>query len=498
MQQIESEMNILLASFEVSPFAKTGGLADVTQALSLEWNKLGHNTITILPKHRGINIKNFGFEKTYLTLNVPMGYATEFATIWKGKFPNSNADVYLIEHEAYYNREGIYGDPESYFDNDKRFLFFSRAVFEAAKALEFKADIISSHDHHTAYTMAFLKSYYKHEPLFKETAGVYTIHNLAYQGKFDPWRVMDFSGFGMKEFYPGSWFEQDGGTNFMKTGIMFADKITTVSPNYAQEIRDPYYSEGLHGILNQRGADLIGVLNGVFYDVWDPSTDNKIKKNYSAETINLKNENKYSFLEGQGLTQNDNLDIPLIGMVTRLTEQKGIDIIRDKLDAMLSEKKFRFALLGSGHQHYVEFFNYLKWKYPKLALVNIGYDEWYAHNLIAASDFILVPSRFEPCGLTQMYGLKYGTIPIVRATGGLADTVTEYEPSSKNGNGFVFQNYNTEDFEYAVNRAISIYYNNTHIKKVRLNAMAEDNSSVKQANEYINVFNWALDKIGAK
>lgn len=491
-------MNILLASFEVSPFAKTGGLADVTQALSMEWSKLGHNVITILPKLRGINISHFGFEKTFLTLNVPMGYSTEFATLWKGKFPGSDADVYLIEHEEYYNRDGIYGNPESYFDNDKRFIFFSRAIFEAAKALEFTPDIISAHDYHTAYTMAFLKSYYRHEERFSKTAGVFTIHNLAYQGKFDPWRVMDFSGFGMKEFYPGSWFEQDGGINCMKTGIMFADKITTVSPNYAMEIRDPYYSEGLHGVLNQRGGDLIGVLNGVFYDDWNPETDKNLTINYSQDNLKNKKANKQLFLENQGLKSSDNFDLPLIGMVTRLTEQKGIDIIRDKLDAMLYEKKFRFALLGSGQHHYVEYFNYLKWKYPKHALINIGYDEWYAHNLIAASDFILVPSRFEPCGLTQMYGLKYGTIPIVRNTGGLADTVSEYIPESKKGNGFVFHNYNSDDFEFAVNRAISIYYEHQHWDNLRHNAMNEDNSSVKQAKEYIKVFSWALDKIGVK
>ncbi|MDC1068259.1 glycogen/starch synthase [Candidatus Kapabacteria bacterium] len=487
-------MNIVTAAFEVSPFAKTGGLADVTQALPLEWTKQGHNAITILPKHRGINVDEFGFKKTFLTLNVPMGFSTEFAGVWEGKFPNSDSKVYLIEHEAYFNRDGIYGNPDSYFDNDRRFIFFSRAIFETIKALEITPDIISAHDYHTAYTMAFLRSYYKHEERFSKTAGVFTIHNLAYQGKYDPWRVMDFSGFGMKEFYPGSWFEKDGVVNCMKTGIMFADKITTVSPNYAQEIRQPYYSEGLHGVLNQRGGDLIGILNGVFYDEWNPKTDEKINIKFSSDNLDQKRANKFSFLGSQGLTNNDDLDLPLVCMVTRLTEQKGIDIIRERLDNLIGDKKFRFAILGSGQQNYVEYFNYLKWKYPRNAIVNIGYDEWYAHNLIAASDFLLIPSRFEPCGLTQMYGLKYGTIPIVRSTGGLADTVDEYIPEKKVGTGFVFNNYSADDFEFAMSRALDTYYSAEHLNQIRLNAMAQDNSSVKQAIEYIKVFGWALEK----
>jgi starch synthase len=490
-------MNILVATFEASPFAKTGGLADVTQSLPMDWTKQGHNAITIMPKHSGINIHDFGFENTLLTINVPMGPNIEFAGLWRGKFPNSDAEVYLVEHEGYFNRDGIYGNPESYQDNDKRFIFFSRAIFEVAKALNFKPDIISAHDYHTALSFAFLKSYYNKEEQFVNTAGVYTIHNLAFQGKFDPWRVMEYTGFGMKEFYPGSWFEQDGGTNFMKTGIMFADKITTVSPRYAQEIRDPYYSEGLHGVLNAKAGDLIGILNGVFYDDWNPKTDSKINIHFSPEDLYQKRANKFAFLGNQGLTNSDDLDLPLVGMVTRLTEQKGIDIIREKLDYMLGEKKFRFALLGSGQQNYTEYFNYLKWKYPKHAIINIGYDEWFAHNLIAASDFILVPSRFEPCGLTQMYGLKYGSLPIVRSTGGLADSVQEFVPDAKTGNGFVFNNYDPEDFEFAMNRALSVYYDGKSLEQARLNAMAEDNSSEKQAIEYIKVFEWALDKVNS-
>jgi starch synthase len=298
----------------------------------------------------------------------------------------------------------------------------------------------------------------------------------------------------MKEFYEGSWFEKDGIVNFMKVGIMFADKITTVSPNYAKEIRMAYYSEGLQDVLNDRGGDLVGILNGVYYPDWNPKSDPLIAHNYSPKSINKKKKNKFEFLKSYGLNESDNLDLPLFGMVSRLTEQKGVDIIKEKLDYYLENRNVRFALLGSGQQEYVEFFNYLKWKYPKNAFINIGYDEALAHRIFAASDFIMVPSRFEPCGLTQMYSLKYGTIPVVRATGGLVDTVFEYNSESKHGTGFVFQNFHKDDFAFAMERALSVYYSPSDWEAIRQNAMKEDFSSVRQAHEYIEVFKWAIEK----
>lgn len=488
-------MNIILASFEIIPFAKTGGLADVVNALAVEWQKSGHQSISIMPKLKGIDTKKYGFKKLDHVLNVPMGFQTEHAAIWQGNYPSSDAIVYLIEHNEYFDRDGIYGNPESFLDNDRRFIFFSRAIFEVAKAVNFTPDIIHAHDYHAAFSMAFLKSYYKHEKRFANTAGVYTIHNLAYQGKFDPWRVMDFTGFGMKQFYPGSWFEQDGAINCMKVGLKFADKVTTVSPNYANEIRNPYYSEGLQGVINEVAGDMVGVLNGVMYQTWNPETDSYIHQNYSANNLTNKKKQKHSLLKSFGLTAKDNLDIPLLGMVSRLTEQKGIDIMKDKLDEYLAKGTFRIAFLGSGNQSYVDFFNYLAWKYPKHAHIYIGYDESRSHNIIAASDYILVPSRFEPCGLTQMYGLKYGTIPIVRATGGLVDTVHEYIPETGKGTGFVFNNYNVEDFDFALRRALSIYDDKKHWPQIRANAMAEDYSATRQAKEYIEVFKWAKERV---
>jgi starch synthase len=487
-------MNILLASSEVDPFAKAGGLADIASSLPLEWSKYGQTPIVIMPKYGFIDTYKYGIEPTNLTLVVPMGYWNEYARLWQGYLPNSNVPIYMIEHNHYFDRNGIYGDPNEYGDNDRRFIFFSRAVFETAKALNFKPDIIHAHDFHAAFTMAFLKSYYAHDPHFSETAGVYTIHNLAYQGKFNPEDAMLYSGFGMKEFYPGSWFVKNGSVNAMKTGIMFADKITTVSPTYAKEIRYPYYSEGLQEELNQRGADLIGVLNGVYYDDWNPEIDTNLYENYSYENLDIKRTNKYKFLYEHGLTVDDNLDIPLIGMVTRLTDQKGIDLLIAKLEYYLENNMFRIALLGSGERRYTEYFNYVKWKYPKLAIINIGYNNTLSHRMFAASDFFLMPSRFEPCGLTQMYAMRYGTIPIARITGGLADTITEYSFDTADGTGFLFWQYNADDFAFAIRRGLSVYNNYPHWDMIRQNAMKNNFSSGKSALEYLKVFKWALEK----
>ncbi len=487
-------MNILIASAELDPYAKRGGLADIAASLPIEWKKYGQNPIIIMPKYGFIDTHYHGFKPTYLVLYVPVGHWVEFAHLWYGTLPNSDVPVYLVENADYFNRWGIYGDPNEYLDNDRRFIFFSRAVMEAAKALGFKPDIIHSHDFHTAFTLAFLKSQYRFDYHFSRTAGVYTIHNLAYQGWFNPERAMEYSGFGMKEFYPGSWFERYGSVNAMKTGLMFADKITTVSPNYAREIRYPYYSEGLQDILNLRAGDLIGILNGANYKEWNPETDKHIYKNYTSASLEDKEINKRKFIE-EYFETSENLDMPLIGMTTRLAEQKGIDLIINKIEYFLSNDEFRFVLLGSGERHYEDFFNYLAWKYPGKVSVNLGYNQVMSYKILAACDFFFLPSRFEPCGLTQMYAMKYGTIPIVRHTGGLADTVEEYNWNSGKGVGLVFFQYNADDFAFAIRRALSMYKQEPHWDIVRKNAMKKDFSASRSALEYLKVFKWALEKV---
>lgn len=487
-------MNILSVATEVAPLAKSGGLADVVASLAIEWKKAGHNPIIIMPKYYFIDVEKLRFQPTFKTLVVPMGYWNEYATLLHGKLPDSDVDVYLLEHNDYYGRDGIYGiNGKDFLDNDKRFIFLSRAVFEAAKALDFRPDVIHANDFHTGFSMAFLKCYYRNDPFFSKTAGVFTIHNLAYQGRFTPENTMLYSGFGMQSFYPGSWFEYYGGTNYMQTGIMFADKITTVSPTYATEIRSEYFGEGLNNVLNMRGEDLVGILNGVDYNEWNTLTDKKIPFNYDTSSLNKKQEIKYKYLKDNGITTD--LDLPLVSVISRMTEQKGFDLIASILENYLWNNRIRFSIIGSGDPNYQNYFNYIKSKYPAHSIVYIGYNEPLSHILYAASDFMLMPSRFEPCGLTQMYSMKYGTLPIVRATGGLNDTVHEFIPHSQQGNGFVFWNYNANDLTFAIDRALSVYYDEHNLDIARKNAMNENFSAERSAAQYIECFNWALEKI---
>ncbi len=485
-------MNIILASAEAAPLAKRGGLADVVSSLAKEWKKMGHNPILIMPKYKCINTAEYNFNPTDLTLIIPVGYWTEYARLWHGKLPDTDVDVYLVENNVYFDRNGIYGEEKEYADNDRRFIFFSRAVMESCKALQIKPDIIHAHDYHLAFTMPFLKTHYRQDEAFKNTAGVYTIHNLGYQGKFEAERAMEFTGFGMSEFYIGSWFEQFGMVNSMKAGIMFADKITTVSPTYAKEIRFDYYSEGLQQELNTRGADLIGVLNGADYELWSPETDNYIPENYDINSLQKKLFNKKKLLREYGI-QNPN-NKPLYAIVTRLAGQKGIELLMSCIEYYLGTGQIQFAMLGSGEKKYEIFFNYLKNRYPLDTIIEFGYNEALSHKIYSAADFFLIPSRYEPCGLTQMYAMRYATIPIVRETGGLADTVIEFSDNNPKGCGFTFWEYNSQELHKAIARSIEVYDKPNKFDNIRKNAMNKRFTSKEAAEKYIEVFGWAKEK----
>ena len=481
-------MNILIASSEATPLAKAGGLGDMVSFLAKEWSKIGHNPIVVIPKYSFIDTEKFNIQNTFKTLIVRMGYWNEYALLWEGKLPDSNVPLYLIEHNSYFDRKGIYGDPYEYGDNDRRFIFLSKAIFEVARAIGFSPDIIHANDYHTALSMAFLKEFYSIDPLFSKTRGVFSIHNIAHQGRFNPNNAMLYTGFDWSKFYPMSPFEYYGTFNSMKAGIVYADKVTTVSPTYANEVHHQYFAEGLEGVISAKGDDFVGILNGVDYSEWDPEKDNMIFQKYNINTLSEKNQNKYQLLHEFGFDESDNLDIPLIGMVTRLAEQKGIDLIINKIEYLLDNYDFRILMLGSGDYNYEQFFNYLCTRFPKNAITYIGHNNALSHKVIAASDYLLMPSRFEPCGLTQMFAMKYGTIPIVRATGGLADTVQEYNPYKFQGTGFTFFQYNSEDLTNAITRAISIYNIQPHWDRIRQNAMAQDFSIHNTAEKYIELF----------
>lgn len=489
-------MNIILTSAEVYPYAKVGGLGDVSGYLPKEWEQLEHNPIVIMPKYGMIDTEKYKIQPLDITISVPMGSWTEYAKLWRGILPGTTVPVYFLESAEYFDRQGIYGNPEGFADNDRRFIFLSRAVFETAKAIDFRADIICANDYHTAFTMAFLKTHYRHDPYFSKTAGVYNIHNIIFQGICKPKETLFIAQIDQSQFYQGSWFEHNGAVNSMKVGIMFADKITTVSPRYATEIRYTDQGYGMQQILNLRGSDVIGILNGVDYNEWNPETDFRIYENYSLKSPLKKKNNKIEYLKEFGIPEVEAYsDMPLIGMVSRLTDQKGFDLVEQILEKWMEHYPIRFTIVGSGISRYENFFRSLAKKHPTRAIVHIGYNEVLSHKIEASSDIFLMPSHFEPCGLNQMYSLKYGTIPLVRATGGLADTVQEFNYRTGEGNGFTFDDYAIGDMAWAMERTISAYFNKPVWQKIMRNAMECNYSSTRSASRYIDVFEWALETI---
>ena len=488
-------MNILVVAAEVAPFAKVGGLADMTGALPRAWRSDGHEVAIMLPLYGSIDTAAYGIVRTDHLVTVPVGYWSEYAEIWQGTLPGTDVPVYFLRSAEYFDRQGIYGYHEGFEDNDRRYLFFCRAAFEATKVLGFQPDVIHAHDYHTAPCMPMLAMQYRHDPFFAKTAGVLTIHNMAFQGIFDPLRAMEFGGFPPSEFYPSSWFEHHGSFNAMKSGIMFADKVTTVSPTYAQEIRWTSEGMGLQGALQCRAADLIGVLNGIDASIWNPTTDEHIAVPYASSSLSKKIINKLALLREVELPSDEHAArLPIIGMVTRLTQQKGIPIMMRSVWELLQQRRARLVVLGSGVREYEDYFQRAQHQFPDLVRFVKGYNEPLSHRIQAGADLYLMPSQFEPCGLTQMYAMAYGTVPIVRATGGLADTVTQYDRSTGNGTGVRFFDYNDEALAGALEDALALYHDEHHWQRVQRNAMHEDNSISVAARHYVEVFAWARER----
>ena len=489
-------MNILLVAAEVSPYAKVGGLADMAGALPKAWSEQGHDVRIVLPLYGNIDKELYNISKLDALVAVPFGSWTEYAEVWHGVLPHTNVDVYFIRSSDYFDRPGIYGYHEGFEDNDRRFIFLSRAAFEVARALDFRPDVIHAHDYHTAVCMLLLKVQYVHDEFFSATAGVFTIHNMAFQGHFDPLRAMEFCGLPPSDFYTGCWYEHDGCFNAMKAGIMFADKVTTVSPTYAQEIRWTPEGMGLQGALQQRSADVVGVLNGIDMHQWDPAADKHIAITYTAENLERKLADKLALLREVGFGEGDqNDDVPLLGMVTRLTEQKGLSILQHALPQHLRDGSVRLVVLGSGEHDAEMFLSDMEHRYPHNVRFIRGYNEPLSHRIQAGSDYYLMPSLFEPCGLTQMFALRYGAVPIVRGIGGLADTIEEYDPITFCGTGIRFYDYNAEELSNAIWRGLRLFKQEPHWMHIRRNAMSADYSIVHTAARYLEVFSWALEKV---
>jgi starch synthase len=398
--------------------------------------------------------------------------------------------IYFIQREEFFDRDGLYGTSQGdYFDNPERFIFFSRSVLELCQSLGFQPDIIHCHDWQASLVPVYLKSLYKDDPVLQRAHTVFTIHNLAYQGVFSK-EIMSVSGL-PSELFSMKGLEYYGKMNFMKGGIVFSDVITTVSQKYAQEIQTPEYGYGLEGVLKERSADISGILNGVDYTSWNPKTDPHIASHYHGKDFSGKKKCKEELIDIFRLE--GSAEFPVIGMISRLADQKGFDILAEALNNLM-KWDFYLVILGTGDAKYEKQFTALGKKYPSRLGVKIAFDNVLAHKIEAGSDMFLMPSKYEPCGLNQMYSLKYGTIPVVRATGGLDDTIKEFNPETQKGNGFKFKAYSSSDLIKAVKRAIDVYKNKLLWTTLMTNAMNEDFSWSKSAKKYEQIYRKALAK----
>jgi starch synthase len=462
-------MRILFIASEAFPLAKVGGLADVTSSLAIALRDLGHEPCLVLPKYGSIKapiqeIQGKGFAVGLMGHSEP---ATLKKTMLKGKIP-----VYLVENQRYFGVEEIYAQGEL-----DRFLFFSLSMPSIISQLDFRPDIIHCHDWHTALAPLWLKKAKITLPC------VFTIHNLAYQGSFDQQFFLDSGlSFVWQEYVPPG--APRPSLNFMSQGILLADVVTTVSPTYASEILTSQYGEGLEQLLSYRRDDLYGIVNGIDYDEYNPASDPYLERNYDPTTIETRVDNKLALQRKGGLPQNP--DIPLFGMVSRLEEQKGIDLLLQAIDPFITETRAQLVILGEGREHYHKLLAEAALKYPDRLSVFIDYDERLARLIYSGGDMFLMPSRFEPCGLGQLIAMRYGAIPVVRNTGGLADTVKDV--TEGNGNGFVFQNYTVQEMLDAIKRAVKSFYHRAEWQNLMRRNMKLDFSWKASARKYEEIY----------
>lgn len=483
--------DVLFVSSEVEPFAKTGGLADVSGALPQVIKDLGHEVRVMLPKYASISERKFKIHDVLRLkeIEIPIGRRIERASIKSSILSNTKGkvQVYLLANDNLFGRDGLYTNPDTkkdYPDNDERFIFFARGVLETLKRLDWQPDIIHCNDWQSGLIPAYLKTLYKNDKFFEGTKTVFTVHNMAYQGSF-PYSSFEKSGLPKEVFNPEG-VEFWGNFNFMKAGLVYANVITTVSEKYAEEVRtSDEYGCGMSGILQKRKNALYGIVNGIDYSVWNPEIDELTPFKYDPKNLDGKYENKKVLLEKFNLEYNER--IPVIGVISRLADQKGFDLIGQIIDEMM-KLDIQFVLLGTGEKKYHELFESIHKKFPRKTGILLGFNNEVAHLIEAGSDMFLMPSRYEPCGLNQLYSLKYGTVPIVRATGGLEDTIEDFDPATGKGTGFKFQKYISAELLKTIQRAVKGYEDKNLWKKLIKNGMAKDFSWEASAKKYINLY----------
>ena len=480
-----------MVAAECVPFAKAGGLGDVIGALPSKLAELGLQVSIIIPRYKGIDLEKHGFQPYPVPgeARIPFGWEEVQYDAHAALLDGSSVRVFLIGNDRFFDRDGIYVDPftgRDYPDQADRWIFFNRAAIDFIQRVLPDTDVIHCHDHQTALIPAYLRKFYRRDGAFAKTHSVYTIHNLGYQGMF-PREVLWRAGFDDSEFYPASPFEFYGVFNFMKVGIVHADAITTVSPTYAREIQESKeYGYSLDGVLRERSRDLFGILNGVDVDVWNPGEDKLIPARYDASHLEAKALNKRELLKEFGLGH-ANQDWPLLCMISRIDVQKGFDLLVTILDDVLAGP-VNFVLLGTGNKETEAHLRAIADRHPDQAGLRFAFDNRLAHLTEAGADIFLMPSRYEPCGLNQMYSMRYGTVPVVRSTGGLADTVQEFSPSTREGTGFVFGDYEPIAFRAAIERALAAWNDRPLWECVIRNGMNQDFSWNVSARKYLEVY----------
>lgn len=471
-------MKVLYATSEALPFIASGGLGDVAGSLPHALRKRLIGCRVVLPMYDTIKQELKDTMKFITHISVPVAWRRQYCGIFEAK--HNGVIYYLIDNQYYFKRDTIYG----HYDDAERFAFFSRAVLEIIPYIDFKPDIIHCNDWQTALTPVYYSAMYANSPGYENIKTIFTIHNIQYQGVYGKELLEDVLGIPADK---ASLLEYDGCINFMKGAIECADKVTTVSPSYADEILDPWYSHGLDSILNERRYKLSGILNGIDTVGYDPAKDKCIKANFSADDVSGKKIDKEALQKEMGLPVNPG--VPVIGMVTRLVSHKGLDLVKGILDELLATSEMQLVVLGSGDYEYESYFRWIAEKYPDKVGLRIGFVPELARKIYAGADMFLMPSKSEPCGLSQMVALRYGTVPIVRETGGLRDSITDCGDGK--GNGFTFKSYNAHDMLDAIRRALTLYYNGDWNELV-LRALNCDFSWGRSANAYIRLYKETL------
>jgi starch synthase len=499
MKAKRETVNVVIVTTEIVPFSKVGGLADVMGALPGELERIGCDITVITPLYSSIDRKRFriGAVQGLSKFSVPVGKGRVPFEVRTAKKPGTGLDVYFIDNERFYGRKGIYTAEtgEAFEDEAERTVFFNRAAVEIIKALDLHPDVVHCNDFHAGLIPAYLSLEERNNPRFTGTGTVFSVHNLAYQGIFEP-AFLDTAGLDKGLFVPMGPFEFWGKVNVMKIGLAFAGCISTVSKTYAEEITTTEeFGYGLEGVLHSRKKDLVGILNGIDPNEWNPETDELIPANFTPDDLVGKERCRAELHKAFGLKQG--AQSPVVGMVSRLVDQKGFDILAEAIPALM-KLDVRIAILGTGQQKYHELYTALAGKYAGRLGVRLEFNNELAHLIEAGSDFFLMPSRYEPCGLNQMYSLRFGTIPIVRATGGLKDTIKNLDGAGKRGNGFTFKDYTAKALTGVIGKAAKFYRDRAVVDKVRSRIMREDHSWLRSAEEYKKLYKRAAGRMGMR